>query len=101
MLIKTDLSVIPVFIDLSADSSERLRFDAGETITTGEAALQPLDVYGAADGSPVALSAAVATPYVDVTVEDLERGTNYEVSVTFTNADARVWTRTLIVRCVA
>jgi len=78
---------------------ETFAFDANETITAATGVLTRLDTND--DESDLITNTDVAGEIAELTVEGLTRGVTYELAVTFENAAARAWTRTLILDCVA
>lgn len=95
----TDLSVSPDSWQMGSGDTEAFGFDAEEPIAAATATLRRLDTLAEAGtvGEP-AIAGTIAT----VTVGGLTRGIVYELTVTFeAAATSRVWSRVLVIPCVA
>lgn len=92
----TDLSVDPPVFEIGSNDNEFLGFDAMEAIALVSATLRNMRTFEVVS-TPATILGTVATAQIT----GLVRGDSYELSVTFTNAALRKWTRTLLVRCVS
>lgn len=105
---KADLAVVPPVWVAGQRDRETFGFDAKEAIVDATAVvlrIPPWQVVGGPTrvGDPasgVVEAVQLGGTVASVTVSGLERGYDYELSVTFEAATGRRWTRVLTLRCV-
>lgn len=85
-------------IEVGTNDVETLAFDAKEPITVAIATVTDLSI---AVPNTLVTAVAIAGNVANVTVSGFVRSHTYELAVTFTRADGRRWTRTLVLECVA
>jgi len=105
----TDLSVgltvngqTVYFYDVGEGDRETFGFDAGEAVTGVLGKLHRVNLDESRDDVSAKIeSMNLAGQIGNITVSDFVRGEQYVLSVEFTNAVGRTWTRTLYIRCRA
>lgn len=95
----TDLSVDPPSYEMGSADEETLAFDAAQPVTAVTARLVTLP--GLVPASRATVTATLVGTVANVVVSGIARGETYELSVTFSAADGRRWTRTLVIVGVA
>jgi hypothetical protein len=106
---KSDLSVgltvdgQTVYIyDVADGDRETFAFDAGQAVTAVTAKLDRVNLDESVDDVSTKIEASTLVGQVgNITVHSFVRGESYVLSVEFSNAAGRIWTRTLMIRCVA
>lgn len=99
---QTDLSVGPPYFREVGDGDRvTWGFDAGEAVTAVSAYLDRVNLDGSRDDVSTKIEAAILSGQTaNVTAHNFVRGESYILSVEFTNAAGRTWTRTLNVLCI-
>lgn len=98
----SDLSVSPPSREMAATDTLKIPFESDSAATTAVCALIDLATGSATAVQPTisAVASDIATVTVNGTTLGLERGHNYELAVTFADADEE-WTGTLVLVVVA
>ncbi len=99
---KNDLSVTPPSFQMGAGDREVFGFDAGEPVTGATftfVRLRPFDLPPL-DASAAIAASAFASPVASLAIHNLVANETYRLTVTFTNAAGRRWSRMLFIECV-